>query len=103
MNEANQVRNLPEKKFGPYASGIGVAVWSNRVETEEGNRVVRSVTINPRRYRDRQTGEWKNTSSYYVQDVHLLIAALEQARNYLLTEPLPETERPAADAEPSPF
>ena len=92
MSQPSQTRNMPERKFGPYANGIGVAVWVNRIETDEGPRVTRSVSINPRRYKDRQTGEWKNAASYGVNDVHLLLIALEQARDYLLTQPIPEAD-----------
>jgi hypothetical protein len=53
-------RTPPEKKFGPFAGGIGVAIWLNTVETERGPRQTRSITISPRRYRDPETGEWKD-------------------------------------------
>ena len=32
----------PEVKFGPYAGGIGVAVWINTVENENGRQQRRS-------------------------------------------------------------
>lgn len=38
----------PEKKIGPFASGIGVAIWLNEGTAEDGSvRFFRSVTINP--------------------------------------------------------
>ena len=28
----------PERKFGPFTNGIGLAVWLNSVETEQGQK-----------------------------------------------------------------
>ena len=78
----------PELKIGPFQGGIGVAVWTNEVQTEAGPRLIRSITLAPRRYRDRQTGEWKDAVSYRPGDVTALILALEKAREYCLTTPL---------------
>jgi hypothetical protein len=46
----------PERKWGPFHGGVGVAVWLNETETAEGKRFFRSVTIAPRRYLDDKTG-----------------------------------------------
>ena len=32
----------PEKKIGPFASGVGVAIWLNTTETDDGPRSFRS-------------------------------------------------------------
>jgi hypothetical protein len=32
----------PEKKFGPYHNGLGLAIWLNSVETDQGIRYFRS-------------------------------------------------------------
>lgn len=80
----------PEFKVGPFQGGIGVAVWLNENETENGgNRTSRSITIAPRRYRDRTSGEWLDAGSYRPSDLTALILALEKAREYCLTTPLP--------------
>src|SRR5438445_11777050 len=80
----------PEYKVGPFQGGIGVAVWLNEVELEGGEmRTMRSITIAPRRYRDKQTGEWKDSGSYRPGDLTALILALEKAREYCLMKPLP--------------
>lgn len=81
--------NRPEFKVGPFQGGIGVAVWLNEIETQQGPRTVRSITIAPRRYRDRQSGEWKDATSFRAGDLTALILALEKAREYCLTSPLP--------------
>jgi len=78
---AEKPAKRPELKIGPFQGGIGVAVWTNEVQTEAGTRLIRSITLAPRRYRDRQTGEWKDAVSYRPGDLTALILALEKARN----------------------
>lgn len=79
----------PEKKYGPFHGGAGLAVWLNQVDDPEGPRFYRSVTINPRRYRDAQTGEWTNAGSFRASDLPALILALEAAHAYMANTPLP--------------
>src|SRR5688572_23330803 len=50
----------PEKKWGPFAGGTGVAVWLNEFETEAGTRYARTITLSPRRFRDPKTDEWRD-------------------------------------------
>lgn len=47
----------PERKWGPFAGGSGVAVSLNEFETANGTRYARSITFAPRRFRDRKTNE----------------------------------------------
>ncbi len=82
----------PEKKIGPFAGGVGVAIWLNTIETQDGPRRVRSVTISPRRYRDTKTGEWRNAGSYRLADLAALILGLEKAQEYMLSTRLPGDE-----------
>ncbi len=92
MSKSKKVGNLPrrpEKKFGPFHNGIGVAVWLNRVETDQGPRWFRSITINARRYRDPKTGEWKDAASFRPVDLATLSMALDAARHYIESVPLP--------------
>ena len=88
-SETKRPAKLPEVKFGPYAGGIGVAVWLNTIETADGRREMRSVTIAPRRYRDRQTGEWKDSGSFRPSDIPILLVGLQRAMEYVYTTPLP--------------
>ncbi|MSR60313.1 MAG: hypothetical protein EXS05_22175 [Planctomycetaceae bacterium] len=88
--------NRPEKKIGPYPGGIGVAVWINTIQTDNGPRKVRSITLSPRRYRDAKTGEWKDSSSYQTGDIPALIYALQKALDHDYSNPLP-----GADSEQS--
>ena len=89
--------NRPEKKFGPYPGGIGVAVWLNTIQTDNGPRKVRSLTVAPRRYRDPESGEWKDAPSYRPGDLPALIFALQKAQEFCLTEPIPGEEEQAQE------
>lgn len=89
MARKSSARNRPEKKIAPVNSGISVAIWLNQVETENGTRFFRSVTIEPRRYYDRTSGEWKDSGSFGPADLPLLLYALEQARDFVFSQPLP--------------
>lgn len=93
-------KNPPEKKFSAVNSGVSVAIWLNQVETEKGTQSFRSVTIEPRRYFDRKDGVWKSSASFGPADIPLLLFALEQARDYVFSEPLPG-QRGEAEREPS--
>jgi hypothetical protein len=79
----------PEKKIGPFHNGLGIAIWLNEVETEQGKRYFRSITLAARRYRDPKTGEWKDAASYRPVDLATLELALAHARQYVTTTPLP--------------
>jgi hypothetical protein len=56
----------PEKKWGPFHGGVGIAVWLNEVQTDAGPRFFRSISLQPRRYRDKKTGMWKDAASCRV-------------------------------------
>ena len=92
----------PERKWGPFHGGVGVAVWLNEVESPHGKRWFRSITIAPRRYLDEKTGKWEDASSLRTTDLASLILALEAAQQYVLSTPLPglpaEGEEPMEDA-----
>ncbi len=78
----------PEKKIGPYPGGIGVAVWINTIDTGNGPRKIRSITIAPRRYLDAKTGEWRDSPSFRPGDLPALIFALQKAQEFVYTSPL---------------
>lgn len=83
-----QVRR-PERKIGPFHAGLGVAVWLNTVETEQGPKYFRSVTIAPRRYREPATGQWKDAASYRPADLTTIMLALKEAAEFCRSTPLP--------------
>lgn len=78
----------PEKKI-VFAGGIGVAIWVNVAQGDAGTRKVRSITISPRRYRDRETGEWRDAKGYYPGDIPALLLALQRAQEFIITTPIP--------------
>jgi hypothetical protein len=79
----------PEKKYGPFHGGVGLAIWLNQVAGDTGPRFFRSVTIAPRRYRDEKTGRWMDSTSFRATDLPALILALEAAHGYMANTPLP--------------
>lgn len=79
----------PERKIGPFHNGLGIAIWLNTVETDKGTRFFRSISIAPRRYRDPQSGDWKDATSFQPIDLSTLILALQEARNFIASTPLP--------------
>jgi len=85
--------NRPEKKIGPFPGGVGVAIWINQVQADEGSRKIRSITLSPRRYRDPKSGEWKDSTSFQTRDIPTLIFALEKAQEYVYTHPLGDEQR----------
>ena len=70
---------LPEKKIGLFHAGLGVVIWANSSETENGPRFFRSITIALRRFRDNGTGKWKDRKSYRPADLSTLVPALDVA------------------------
>jgi len=75
----------PELKIGPFQGGIGVAVWLNQIQTDSGPKTIRSISIAPRRYLDKESGQWKDSGSFRPGDLTALILALEKAyTQYLL-------------------
>ena len=93
----------PEKKIGPFAGGIGVAIWLNEIRSEDGSvRLRRSITINARRYLDTKSGQWKDASSYQPTDIPALLFCLPKAQEYCYETPIPgqeETEVTALEDE----
>lgn len=84
----NETR-YPERKWGPFAGGSGVAVWMNEFQTEQGVRYARSITLAPRRFRDAKTGEWKDALSYRPVDIPAILLALQAGLDYCRSTPLP--------------
>jgi hypothetical protein len=99
-NATQQATNKPELVIGPFPGGVSVKVWINDIETAEGSRKVRSVTISPRRYRDKKTGDWKDSNSFRPIDLPALTLALQKAYEHCNTVALPgqsPSEEPGAD------
>ena len=94
---ARPKRNPPEKKFA--VGGIGIAIWLNTVETDDGPKSFRTVTIAPRRYQDKKTGEWKDSTSFHPNDLPVLIFCLQKSLEFIFTTPLPEHDPDTTEGE----
>ncbi len=70
----------PIKKLS--ARGISLAVWEN--ETSEG-RKTHSVTFE-KRYKDKESDEWKSSSSYFLEDLPRLIALLQKVYSDMIVK-----------------
>ncbi len=84
-----QTARPPERKWGPFHAGVSVCVWLNEVETQQGIRWYRSITVSPRRYLDEKDGNWKNAGSYRPADLPSLVLALSAAHDFVANTPLP--------------
>jgi hypothetical protein len=98
MSKSKSYANRPEKKFGPYAGGVSVAVWLNQIDTDQGPRYVRAVTISPARFRDPQTGEWRDAPNYRPAHLPGILIGLQKALEYVYTEPIPGQEEEHGEA-----
>ena len=74
----------PFKTF--RAGKMSVALWRNEVEQEDRIYVQYSLRIQ-KRYRDKQTNEWKTAEYLYPTDLpHLIICAQTAFESIALTE-----------------
>ncbi len=70
----------PIKEF--RVAGISVAVWCN--EAEQDGRVIRRYSVRlKKRYRDRQTGEWKDSDYLFADDLPRARLVLDKAYEYV--------------------
>ena len=97
--QAGTAPRHPEKKYGPFQGGCGLAIWLNEVKTENGPRFFRSLTLQPRRYLDPKTGKWKDAKSLRPSDLASLVLAMEAAVHYCSTTPLPGQAAESEDIE----
>jgi hypothetical protein len=76
-----------DRKYGPFARAISIAIFRNTIETGSGPRDGQSSTINPRRFKDNQTGEWKD-GSFRPTDLPVILLALQSSQQYMAQHPL---------------
>lgn len=85
-------KDPPERKIGPFPNGVGVCIWKNEATTEQGPRTFRTITINPRRYFDRESQQWKDAPSFNPSDLPSLIYALQLAASFCYEQNLPDQD-----------
>ena len=83
MTEASKFGdNLPEMKF--RAGAISATVWRNTITKKDGTQAdVRTVKFQ-RSYKDKDTDQWKNTSSLRATDLPRAVVVLNKAYEYLV-------------------
>ncbi|MFH1748854.1 MAG: hypothetical protein ABIG44_17610 [Planctomycetota bacterium] len=78
---ATSITNRPVQEF--RARNLSLAIWQNE-GTRDGRPVtLHSVTLN-KRYQDQQTGEWKDSNSFFPDDLPRLRLLLDKAYEHLL-------------------
>lgn len=75
-----QNNDRPVKEF--RSRGLKVAIWENQTE-QDGQRVVQHSMTFQKRYRDRQSGEWKDSGTLFAEDALVLAQLLEQAYRWI--------------------
>lgn len=74
--------NLPEMKF--RAGAICATVWRNTITRKDGSSAdVHSIKFE-RTYKDKDTDEWKKTSSLRAMDLPKAVVVLNKAYEYLI-------------------
>lgn len=74
--------NRPIKEF--RVRNLSMAIWENEGTSRDGRTVTRhSITLN-KRYQDQQSGEWRDSSSFFPDDLPRLRLLLDKAYEHLL-------------------
>ncbi len=90
MNTQNNDR--PVKEFRSH--NLKVAIWENRIEQDGQTLVNRSLTFQ-KRYKDRQSGEWRDSGSLFPEEALRLARLFERAYDWIEVR---ETEPAAASS-----
>jgi len=73
----------PKQPIKEYKAGsVKAAVWKEERE-ESGRTVVRHSVRISKSYRDRQTGDWKETEYYFANDLPRLALVAQQAFEFV--------------------
>ena len=74
--------NRPVKEL--RVRNLSLAIWENEGTSRDGRPVTRhSITLN-KRYQDQQSGEWRDSSSFFPDDLPRLRLLLDKAYEHLL-------------------
>ena len=73
--------NRPVKEF--RVRNLSLAIWQNQGNRDGRPVTLHSVTLN-KRYRDPNTDEWKDSSSYFPDDLPRLRLLLDKAYEHIL-------------------
>ena len=93
--------NRPIKEF--RVRNLSLAIWQNE-GTRDGRPVtLHSITLN-KRYRDQETDQWKDSSSFFPDDLPRLRLLLDRAYEHILlrdTSPASDPGEPGNESPPS--
>ncbi len=73
--------NLPEKRF--RAGPIAATIWKNSHEKDGRSFEIHSISFE-RSYKDKDSDEWKTTSSLRAMDLPKAVVVLNKAYEYLV-------------------
>ena len=90
MTQATE--NSPEKEF--RAGRIKASIWRNEGE-RDGQTVIRHSVTLQKRYQD-SDGKWKNSSSFFVNDLPRVEVVMRKAFEYLALNKTKEEPKPTA-------
>ena len=91
--------NRPVKEF--RARNLSLAIWQNE-GTRDGRPItLHSITLN-KRYQDQDSGEWKDSSSFFPDDLPRLRLLLDKAYEYILLREPGSDREPADPGSPRP-
>jgi len=71
----------PAKEF--RAGGVSASIWHNETEQDGRTIVQHSVRIN-KRYRDPQTGDWRDSDYFFANDLPRLRLVLAKAYEHIV-------------------
>lgn len=77
-----QTSRRPERTF--RLRGIRATVWPNPVKTEQGTVTKLSVTVE-KRYKDRNSGDFKSGNTFFPEELGALRAVVDRALDYCMT------------------
>lgn len=81
----------PAKKFSFGGFGPSISVWHNTRDTTNGPRITRTITVSGSRYRDPQSGDWKE-AALKPEDISAVIFLLKDCERWLAEVPVPSAD-----------
>ena len=79
---SNSLANRPIKEF--RVRNLSLAIWQNEGNARDGRPIkLHSITLN-KRYQDQQTSEWKDSTSFFPDDLPRLRLLLDKAYEHIL-------------------
>jgi len=95
--ENNVTQQNPQPPVTTYRMGaVSGAVWANLREEEDGQSVVRHSVKIKRRYRDPQTGEYRDSDYFFPDDLPYVWLIAKDAFRFVKAQESGEDDSPVA-------